>query len=95
MTDRIKGTAKGQVLVFYHHCDRSLGPVHVVVEDILPFPTFEDALRALPIEQVLPIPGITVDQGVEIYKRYVSLETQATDGVAMIKLSLIDISHGG
>lgn len=89
MTDKIRSIAEGQVLVFNHHTNKLLDPIHVIVEDILSFPTFEEALRSLPIERVLPIPGITIEQGVEIYKRYVSLETQAKDGVAMIKVGLV------
>ena len=52
----------------------------VVIVDILHFPTFEQALTRLPINQVLP--GIeTVAEGVKVYERYVKLETQLRDGV--------------
>lgn len=51
------------------------------------FTTFEEALNTLPIDEVLP--GSTIEEGILIYQRYVSLPTQLRDGVCMIKLELI------
>ena len=53
---------------------------------IFRFQTFEQALVQLPLNEVLP--GITsIAEGIEVYKRYVSLPTQLKDGVCMIQLS--------
>jgi len=53
------------------------------------FNTFQEALNRLPIDQILPIPNITVEKGVEIYYQYVSLNTQLKDGIIMIKIKPI------
>lgn len=45
-------------------------------------------MRALPLKQILPVADITVEKGIEIYKKLVSLPTQQKDGVVMIKLHL-------
>jgi len=51
------------------------------------FDTFRDALETLPIDRVLP--GVrSVDEGVSIYARFVSIPTQIRDGVVMIQLEL-------
>ena len=66
--------------------------VHVI--GIIVFPTFRDALTVLGTEHVLPNDSVqpyTIDQGVEIYKKYVSLETQESDGVLMISMALFKI----
>ena len=89
-TEKVMGLVKGQVIEFRHHVDSDRGVIRRVVEDIIEFPSFHDALIALPIEQVLPLEDITVEKGVEIYKRYVSLETQQKDGVVMIKLKTVE-----
>jgi ASC-1-like (ASCH) protein len=57
----------------------------VIIEAILKFPTFEIALRSLPLSQVLPNCN-SVEEGVEIYKKFVSLPTQEKDGVLMFLL---------
>src|SRR5579872_3951865 len=50
------------------------------------FPTFEESLRKLPLSEVLP--GIkSVEEGVEIYKKYVKIETQKEYGVCLIELT--------
>lgn len=46
------------------------------------------ALLTLPIQDVLPIDNISVDEGVRIYHQYVSQATQERDGVIMIKISI-------
>ena len=77
----------GDVVEFYHHVDRTLPGLRAVVEDVLFFDSFRDALAALPIANVLE-EGTGIDEGVEIYRRYVSEETQAREGVAMIRIAL-------
>jgi ASC-1-like (ASCH) protein len=57
----------------------------VTIEAILKFPTFEVALRSLPLSKVLPNCN-SVEEGVEIYKQFVSLPTQEKDGVLMFLL---------
>lgn len=55
------------------------------VKKIHLFPSFEVALRALDLEQVLPEVK-TVEDGVEIYQKFVSLATQEKEGICMIEL---------
>lgn len=80
---------KGDIITFYHHTDKTIEPFHVIVKNIYTFPTFKDALEILPIEDVLPIDGVTVQKGVEIYYNYVSQKTQEKEGIIMIKTSLL------
>lgn len=65
-------------------------PYRVCIENILYFPTFEDALKSLPLHDVLPIDDITIEKSVEIYQQYVSLQTQEKDGIVMIKIKRCD-----
>lgn len=88
-TGKIMSIEKGQVLHVRHYTNPELfPPFQVIVEDILEYKTFKDALETLPITEVLPLEGITVEMGIEIYKQYVSLPTQKQDGIVMLKLSL-------
>ena len=64
-------------------------PFRVRVTAKKEYATFEDALKHLQLEDVLPVDGITVERGVEIYKQYVSIETQMRDGVVMLKLDVV------
>lgn len=77
---------EGDVITVSHHTDVTREPYYARVDVVLEFPTFKDALDALPIHEVLPIENITVEQGVEIYHKYVSQATQEKDGIVMIKL---------
>ena len=81
----------GDTIEFHHVTNELLPVLRVHVVGILHFPTFRDALTVLGTEHVLPASNgqpYTVEQGVEIYKKYVSLETQEKDGVVMISLAL-------
>lgn len=76
----------GDILTFRHADDEKLS-FEKTVKAIHLFSSFEEALTVLPLEKVLP--GVsTVDEGVKIYARYVSLETQQKEGVCMIELWL-------
>ena len=87
-TAKVAAIQPGDRIVFT--LSEPVGPVggetvEKVVDEVFRFGTFEDALQTLPLEQVLP--GVaTVEDGVQIYLKYVSIETQYIDGVAMIKL---------
>jgi len=85
-TPKIKALVVGDEITIAHHTEQHRQPYTVIVEEMLEFSNFEVALINLPIEQVLPIPNITVAEGVEIYKKYVSLPTQERDGVTMLKI---------
>ena len=87
-TDKTKEYKIGDILIINHHTDILQEPYKVIIQDILSFPTFKDALTNLPIENILPNIK-TIDEGVEIYKKYVSLNTQIQDGIFMIKIKLI------
>jgi ASC-1-like (ASCH) protein len=86
-TDKIKRMNVGDAILFRHHTDPSIQPFKARIVGLNPFPTFKHALEYLPIRDVLPIDGITVADGVNIYQQYVSLATQERDGVVLIEVS--------
>ena len=63
------GVRVGDVLEVRHFTDAAAAPFRARVAELSHFRTFEDALVALGPADVLPIHGITVDAGVEIYQR--------------------------
>lgn len=78
----------GDILKVTHRNDKQRDPYYLRIEGIVRFNTFEEALSAMKLEEVLP--GVdTIKQGVEIYYQFVSLPTQLADGVCMIKVSLV------
>jgi ASC-1-like (ASCH) protein len=79
----------GDIINFSHNNNTNIKSFNVIIEDILEYSTFEDALNVLPLQQVLPIDNITIEQGIEIYKKYVSLTTQLNDGIIMLKIRKI------
>jgi ASC-1-like (ASCH) protein len=70
--------------------DKSCEPFKVIIQDISRFANFTDALNEVmkvsgSIETILP--GISsVKEGVEIYEKFYSPESQLTYGVALFKL---------
>jgi ASC-1-like (ASCH) protein len=88
-TDKVAGLKPGDIIEFQHATEADKPGVKVIVEEVLRFSTFEEALNTLPVSQVLPIPGLTVEEGVKIYLKYVSLPTQIKDGVCMIRITLV------
>jgi ASC-1-like (ASCH) protein len=83
-TPRLKALKAGDQIDVFRYTDFAVMMISMTVVEILEFPTFEIALRELPLEQVLP--GVkTIEEGVEIYKKFVSLATQEREGVVMIK----------
>ena len=91
-TDRVR---VGDTLEVLHFTDAAAAPFLARVAEVSHFGTFEDALVALGPADVLPVDGITVDAGVEIYQRYVSLATQRRDGVIMWRLNLLSRGKDG
>ena len=76
---------EGEYLLIQHNTDECQDPVTKMLKKIHKFKTFEEALSILPLEEVLP--GVkTVEEGVQIYYKFVSLETQLRDGVVMLEL---------
>lgn len=88
-TEKVASIKIGDMIKLRHHTNPACPKYNVIVEDILKFQTFEDALANLPIEKVLPLDGITIEKGIEIYSKYVSLPTQMKDGVVMIKIAVL------
>ena len=85
-TEKALAVRPGDTIEFSHNLNaEDLPVIRVTVTDVLRFATFEEALDALPMREVL-MEGLTVHDGVEIYKKYVSLPTQLKDGVVMIKI---------
>ena len=71
-----------------HHTDPSKESYTVKIKNILVYPTFEEALKTLPLEEVLP--GVsTIEEGMDIYLKFVRLETQLNYGVCMIEVEPI------
>jgi ASC-1-like (ASCH) protein len=76
------------LLKISHHTDLSKKPYIVKIKHIVLYPTFEEALKTLPLEEVLP--GVsTIEEGIHIYLKFVSLDTQLTYGVCMIEVEPI------
>lgn len=60
----------------------------VRVINIHKFNTFEEAMTHLPLNHILP--GVeSLEDGINIYKKFVSIETQHRDGVCMIELEVL------
>lgn len=56
------------------------------IKQIYLFPSFVHALNTLDMDQILP--GIkTVAEGAQIYRKFVSLETQQKEGICMVELT--------
>ena len=84
-TEKTDAIQVGDVITFSHATDSARPPCTRTVIALHAFDTFRDALDALPLEDVLP--GVTsVDMGVAVYARFVSLPTQIRDGVVMLEL---------
>ena len=84
-TEKALAVRPGDTIEFSHNLNADLPVIRVSVTDILRFATFEEALNALPMKDVLK-EGLTVQDGVDVYKNYVSLPTQLNNGVVMIKI---------
>lgn len=83
-SEKIEMITPGDYIEFRYVNDESQ-KIKVKVIEILRFNTFEEALNIIPINDVL-YGGLTIEEGVEIYKKYVSIETQMRDGVCLIKI---------
>jgi ASC-1-like (ASCH) protein len=88
-TQQIDKIKIGDIIEIKHYVYPELESYFLKVVDILYFQTFEEALTKLNINEILPIDDITIEKGVDIYKKYVSLKTQEKDGIVMIKINLI------
>jgi ASC-1-like (ASCH) protein len=77
----------GDILLVKHYTDNTQEPYYIKIIDKLYFNNFEQALNTLPYKQILPTIS-TIEEGVEIYKKYVSLETQNNDGIIILKISI-------
>jgi ASC-1-like (ASCH) protein len=87
-TEKIKSVAVGDVIEFRHHTRPEEESTFIAkVISTVTFPTFEHALSALPLAEVLP-GVVSVAEGVAVYLRFVSMGTQVADGVVMLKLEV-------
>jgi ASC-1-like (ASCH) protein len=80
----------GDIVEIKHYVHRDLESYFVKIIDKLYFQTFEEALTKLNIHEILPIENININKGIEIYKQYVSIQTQEADGICMLKIELTD-----
>jgi ASC-1-like (ASCH) protein len=87
-TPKVREIRAGDTIEFSHHVrgDASdAAPFSATVTGTRWFASFERALDALGVDAVLPsVP--TVAEGVDVYRRFVSDETQRRDGVCMLEL---------
>lgn len=82
-TEKVNSIQIGDILSFIS-VQNPLDVLNTTVVDVLSFNTFQDALNRISLTEVLP--GIkSIEDGVKIYYKYVSLETQLKDGVKMIR----------
>jgi ASC-1-like (ASCH) protein len=88
-TPKIMELKIGQKITIHHYINKNEKPYTICIDDIFFYDTFEDALFVLPIDKVLPLDDITIEKGVEIYKKYVSLETQQKDGVVILQIHVV------
>jgi len=86
LTAATTAIAQGDTITFKHHTDPLLPSHSHTVVAVHVFPCFRAALEALPLDQVLPDVA-SVEEGCEVYERYVSLPTQLRYGVVMLELS--------
>jgi ASC-1-like (ASCH) protein len=79
----------GDYICFNHYLDKSIKSFKKKIINIHRYDTFEKALIDLnsknKLKLALPIID-TIEEGVNIYYKYVSLATQLKDGVVMIEL---------
>lgn len=87
VSEKVLSIKPCDIIEFSHFVDECLAEIIVEVLEVLTYPTFREALESL------PIPDITVDEGDDIYKKYVSLATQLKDGVVMIKIKDPSSTH--
>lgn len=83
----------GEIIFISHHTDVTLPSYQVIVTSLALYNTFEEALTELPLDKVLPLPEITIEEGVKIYQKYVSLATQQRDGVVLIGIKVQPSPH--
>lgn len=83
----------GEIISISHHTDVTLPSYQVIVTSLALYNTFEEALTELPLDKVLPLPEITIEEGVKIYQKYVSLATQQRDGVVLIGIKVQPSPH--
>lgn len=74
----------GDILILINKEDRNL-TCRKRVNKVYKFTTFQEALETLDMQKILPSIQ-TVQEGVNIYSKFVSLPTQIKDGVYMFEL---------
>jgi ASC-1-like (ASCH) protein len=78
-TDAIK---TGDMICFHHEI---FPPMFKKVVHVHHFTTFEEGLSHLPFQKILPGTS-SIEEGVAIYEKYVSIDTQKKDGICLIEI---------
>lgn len=88
-SDKVKHYQLGDTLIIKHHTDPLKPAIYRMIRDIHKYETFEQALTDFNnkgcLQQILPNIE-TIKEGCDIYKKYVSIETQLREGVCLIEL---------
>lgn len=86
---RVKSYKVGDTVVIKHHTDVTKASYQMKISNIQLFKSFEHALTVFYATNTIDLilPNITsIQDGIEIYKKYVSIPTQIRDGVSIIQL---------
>jgi ASC-1-like (ASCH) protein len=78
----------GDILKISHYTDHNRVPYYAKIVEIIKFETFEAALKNVQLDLVLPNVK-SIQEGIEIYKKYYKLMTQIENGVCLLKLDII------
>lgn len=82
---QVKEYVVGDLINVSHHTDSTREQYQIQIVKIHKYKNFEEGLRNLNLNQVLP--GVqTVEEGIEIYKKYYKLSTQNEHGICMIEI---------
>jgi len=78
----------GDTLNISHHTNKNENSFDVIITDILHFNTFENAINNIGIDTILPNIE-TIEDGIDIYLKFVKLSTQLANGIVMIKIDIM------
>ena len=78
---------RGDTLTIYRETpdSKETNSFSCIIEDVLRFETFEESMKTLPLDQILP--GIkSISEGIKIYETFAKVTTQKQFGVCLIQV---------